>query len=498
METYPYRYSFRLCSLIICSILLCLVSCSSVRVPISSTPVPLLPQSFVPMYTLTAIPAYTSSTVPARTEETSSANKPDLDVIIDTDMAVDDWMAILYLLHHPDIHIRAITVTGAGEAHCNAGVENALGLITLAQHVPIPVACGPEAPLQGNHTFPQGWRDFVDGLANQTLSASVNPGAGIDAIQLLTQTTLSSTEKITLLTLGPLTNVAYALQSTPELAGNIAGIFVMGGAVRVPGNLEGNVPGNPSAEWNIYIDPHAANVVFASGVPVTLVRLDVTNQTPLTMEFLQELEKNQITNTSKFIYSVMNQMQDSIRSGTYYFWDPLSAAILVDNSVATYQKYPICVVETEGSKSGRTEEKAGCPVIHVAVSADAGRFEKGFLDTLNAQPDLQTVDLSSLKGTWSGTSHNGNLAFQVTVTFAGSCNTGIPCGTFDIATLPCSGEYVFIGMTRPNQYEFAEINKQGVCGFGQDFFELQGDGSLFFKSLGDYGVDSGYLQKTSK
>jgi len=267
--------------------------------------------------------------------------------------------------------------------------------------------------------------------------------------------------------------------------------------VHVPGNLDGNVTGNTAAEWNIYIDPHAANVVFASGVPVTLVGLDATNNAPLTMDFLQNLEINQKTNATKFIHSVLNQMQDSIRSGTYYFWDPLSAVILVDNNLATYQQYPICVEETEGTESGRTEVKDGCPQMKVTISVDAGRFEQVFLDALNSQPALSTVYLSSLKGTWSGTSHNGNLAMQVTITLTGICNTGTPCGTFNIATLPCSGEYVFIGMTGDDQYEFAEINKQGYCGYGQEFFQLQADGTLLFKSIGDYGTNSGFLNKTT-
>jgi len=445
----------------------------------------------------TPIPFPSATEMPVNTPNASFDPGTSQNIIIDTDMAIDDWMAILYLLYRKDVNVRAITVTGAGEAHCEAGVRNALGLITLAQHIPIPVACGPEKPLQGNHVFPQGWRDFVDGLAGQALSASANPGAGIDAIKLLTQTIQSSPKKITLLTLGPLTNIALALQATPTLANQILKIYVMGGAVQVPGNLDGNVPGNTAAEWNIYIDPYAANVVFASGVPVTLVGLDATNHAPLTMDFYQRLETNQLTNATRFIHTVLSQMQGSIQSGTYYFWDPLSAVILTDNSLATYQQYPICVVETEGTHSGWTEVKDGCPQLNVAVSVDAGQFEQVFMDTLNSQPDLMAADLTSLMGTWSGISHNGDLDMQITITLNNVCDTGIPCGTFNIATLPCTGEYVFMGMAGSEQYEFAEINKQGVCGYGQDFLQLQADGTLLFKSIGDYGINSGFLNMTT-
>lgn len=330
-----------------------------------------------------ATPSPLQDAVPANTKDASPSLGTSRDVIIDTDMAVDDWMAILFLLHRKDVNVRAITVTGSGEAHCDAGVQNALGLINLAQHLPIPVACGPETPLQGDHAFPQDWRDFVDGLAGQALTQSVNPGEGTDAVKLLTQTLLSSPEKTSVLILGPLTNVALALQATPTLTDQIAGITVMGGAVEVAGNLGEIVPGNTTAEWNIYIDPQAANIVFASGLPITLVSLDATNHAPLTLDFFRQLEKNQETNATKFIHSVLSQMQDSIRSGTYYFWDPLSAAILADKDLATYRQYPICVVETEGKQSGRTEVKDGCPQLNVAVSVDAKRFEEVFLDTLN-------------------------------------------------------------------------------------------------------------------
>src|SRR5678815_3660267 len=75
--------------------------------------------------------------------------------VIDTDMAADDWMAIMYLLSRTDVEVKAITVTGTGEAHCNPGVQNAMNLVALAGSPEVPVACGRETPLQGDHTFPQ-------------------------------------------------------------------------------------------------------------------------------------------------------------------------------------------------------------------------------------------------------------------------------------------------------------------------------------------------------
>ena len=90
--------------------------------------------------------------------------------IYDTDMAHEDMIAALFLLSHPNVDLRAITVTGTGEAHCQPGVKHALGLVALSDHEPIPVACGPEAPLAGDHAFPAQWRQAVDNAYGVTIA----------------------------------------------------------------------------------------------------------------------------------------------------------------------------------------------------------------------------------------------------------------------------------------------------------------------------------------
>ena len=104
-------------------------------------------------------------------------------VIIDTDMAGDDWMAILYLLQRTDIAVKAITVAGTGEAHCGPGVEHALGLAALAgKPGSIPAACGRETPLVGSQVFPDAWRKSVDSLNGLSLPAGQNPAPGQSAL----------------------------------------------------------------------------------------------------------------------------------------------------------------------------------------------------------------------------------------------------------------------------------------------------------------------------
>jgi inosine-uridine nucleoside N-ribohydrolase len=177
------------------------------------------------------------------------------------------------------------------------------------------------------------------------------------------------------------------LQAAPALADRLTMIYIMGGAVEVPGNL--NVPGvgleaNTSAEWNIYVDPYAANVVLQSGAPVTLVPLDATNQAPVTLDFYQRLGAARDTPEAEFAHAVLGQQRDMIAGGGYYFWDPLAAAILADESLATFETRGLSVIEAEGDESGRLVTAADGAPVRFAQGVDQDRFEAQFVEALNA------------------------------------------------------------------------------------------------------------------
>jgi pyrimidine-specific ribonucleoside hydrolase len=312
--------------------------------------------------------------------------------IVDTDMAADDWLAILYLLGRPEVEVKAITVTGAGEAHCAPGSRtapgsrHALDLLALAGRPEIPVACGRETPLQGDHVFPTSWRERVDNLFGLSLPENPNAPAAGSAVDLLARTVRESSRPVHVVTLGPLTNVAQALEVEPSLMDNVQRITIMGGAVHVPGNV-GPVSDidNDVAEWNIYVDPHAAAIVLRSGAPVTLVPLDATNHAPLTMDFYRRLKRDRKTPVAQFAHRILAALVDFIGGGAYYFWDPLAAAIATDDSLATYEEQPLVVIEEDGPQSGRTMVHEDGHPTRVAVSADRARFETLFLDALNGR-----------------------------------------------------------------------------------------------------------------
>jgi pyrimidine-specific ribonucleoside hydrolase len=240
------------------------------------------------------------------------------------------------------------------------------------------VACGREKPLQGDTEFPAAWRAGVEKIRGVTLPKGGEPSA-LSAVELIAQTIQSSPAKVSVLTLGPLTNLGEAVQSRPEIIQNIAMVYIMGGAVDVPGN----VSGKDGPEWNIYVDPHAANLVLDSKAPVTLVPLDATNHVPITSTFYASLKENHAAPAADAVYKMFSA-STSMYTGGMYFWDPLTAAVLTDESLASIETRDIHVVE-DGTETGRTAVTTGGASIRVAVSADAKRFEEVFLKSLNGQ-----------------------------------------------------------------------------------------------------------------
>jgi inosine-uridine nucleoside N-ribohydrolase len=308
--------------------------------------------------------------------------------LIDTDMAADDWMAILYLLQRPDVDVRAITVTGAGEAHCESGVQNALDLVALAGRPEIPVTCGRETPLEGDHVFPPSWRDNVDAMAGIAIPANPNRPQNLDAASFIGGTIRESTGELEIIALGPLTNLAEAFLADPSLAKEIKQLTIMGGAFSVPGNVS-DAPemgiDNEAAEWNIYVDPYAAGLVVASGAPVTFVPLDASNHVRLDEAFYNQLEGDRTTPEAEFVYQVLTENIGFVRSGDYYFWDPLTAAMAADESLGVYETGPVLVIEEEGPERGATRlDEAGSPA-RIATATDGERFKRHFLDVLNGR-----------------------------------------------------------------------------------------------------------------
>jgi pyrimidine-specific ribonucleoside hydrolase len=302
---------------------------------------------------------------------------PVRDVVVDTDLAADDLVALAFLLESPQVDVRAITVSGTGEVRCPAGLEVARGVLALTGHDDIPVACGTSTPLPGGHQFPAEWRYSAAAAWGLDLPEDAAPDQETTGVDLLAQ---SLTRRTTLLALGSLTNVAAAFEADPSLAGRVRDVVLMGGAVDVGGNVYLDGVEAPTAEWNVYVDPQAAQEVFSSGAPATMVGLDATNEAPISGDFVGRLEETVESEAGRMAADVLagNPLVDS---GEASFWDPLAAAVVIAPELATTEEMPIDVV-VDGEESGRTIESANGKTVSVAVDTDAVALEALLLQTL--------------------------------------------------------------------------------------------------------------------
>ncbi len=302
--------------------------------------------------------------------------------IIDTDVAIDDWMAMLFLLGRPQVDVQAITVAATGEAHARPGVRTVQGLLALVgnrdaavavgRSTPLllalvgnrdaAVAVGRSTPLRGQQAFPLALRWAMDVRLFLRLPRPLQPAAQQSAAALLAEQITEAPQPMTIVALGPLTNLAEALLAQPALAGRIARIVIMGGAWRVSGNIETLSPriDNPHAEWNIFCDPYAADVVLRCGAPITLVPVDATDQVPLTEELVQRLAAGP----------------------TFYLWDPLAAAVAVQPEIVTCEQRRVAVMQEPGRELGRVVEDAERGVVDIAVQVDRPAFERAFVACL--------------------------------------------------------------------------------------------------------------------
>lgn len=202
-------------------------------------------------------------------------------IILDTDPGIDDSLAILLALASPELKLEAVTVT-TGNCTTAQGTKNALGVLQIAGAAHIPVAAGAEVPLiQPLLTAPETHGDT--GLGYAQLPALETAPVDQHAVDFLIERIMAAPGEITLVPVAPLTNLALAIRREPRIVQAVKEVIIMGGAIRHEGNT------TPLAEFNVYVDPHAAYIVYHSGMPITLVPLDVTYQCVLTQTDVDRL-----------------------------------------------------------------------------------------------------------------------------------------------------------------------------------------------------------------
>ena len=307
-----------------------------------------------------------------------------LPVIFDDDGSQDGTAALAYLLSHPGVSIRAITIS-YGEAHPDVYVQHIARKLDELGIDGIPLGAGQDAPLAGSNAFPDWLRESSNNFGGMPVPNADQTYPVQDAAELIVATVNASPEPITIYLSGAQTNLAEALQLNADIAENIAGVYIMGGAVYVPGNIKGLTPesDNEVAEWNIYADPQAAKEVYASGLPLYLVTLDATNQVTLDAEDIQPWREG--GPLADFAFEIYERKLENFGGRNAETWDLMTAAVMVDPSLCGFASLSLDVITVDGATSGQTVvDECGAPNVEVCLSPDAGRIKENFREVFSA------------------------------------------------------------------------------------------------------------------
>lgn len=293
--------------------------------------------------------------------------------VIDTDTATDDAVALVMALTYPDVHVEAITVV-AGNVGLDQTVQNALYTVELCGKS-VPVYAGADRPLQ----VPLVTADLVhgkDGLGDIGLPLFGREPAKGHAVDALLAAARKFPGELTLVTLGPLTNIALAIYLDPSFASKVRRCVVMGGAPDGVGNA------TAAAEFNIYVDPEAARIVVRSGMPVEVVGWDVTLQhAMLTPEENQELRSHD-TARSRFVADIQRPVlalwERLYGHPMVCLPDPLAMAVALDPSIARMQRVALDVEVSGELTRGMTvvDRRPEAPSANASVTTfvDRPRF----------------------------------------------------------------------------------------------------------------------------
>lgn len=303
-------------------------------------------------------------------------------IILDSDPGIDDSLAILLALASPELVLDGIS-TIHGNASTAQVTTNALSILELANAGHVPVYKGCDIPLVKESLLsPETHGDT--GLGYAKLPAPQSQARAGHGSDFLIDSIMSSPNEITLVAIGPLTNVALAIRKEPRIIENVKEVFIMGGAIKHQGNT------TPLAEFNTYVDPHAAHMVFHSGMPIILTPLDVTYQCIFLKEDLDRLLKIDspitkfISDSTRFYMEFHDEYQ---KIDGCVINDPMTLALTFMPEICDYEDLYVDVDISTGVGLGNTfadfynyDKKA--PNMKLALGVRPRMFMELFLERM--------------------------------------------------------------------------------------------------------------------
>jgi inosine-uridine nucleoside N-ribohydrolase len=281
-----------------------------------------------------------SNAAPAEESPAEVPSRPQR-IILDTDPGVDDAMAIFLALRSPELQLEAIT-TVSGNVPLSFTLPNALRLVEIAGRTDVPVAAGAAVPLL-RRLVTAAYVHGNNGLGGVEFPEPKIKPVAESAVELIRRIVRANPGEITIAAVGPLTNIATLLKLDPSIAPLIKSFALMGGSLS-----GGNI--TPAAEFNFYVDPEAARIVFDSNVPILMVGLDVTHKVLLRESQVKILEaaQNPVSQAAaKIMRATMARIKPTNDETVVAMHDPLTIASLIDPSLITAKDYYV-QIETTG------------------------------------------------------------------------------------------------------------------------------------------------------
>lgn len=271
-------------------------------------------------------------------------------IIIDTDPGVDDALTFLLALASPEIQLEALT-TVQGNVTIEKATRNALSVLELANASHIPVVQGCSHPLiKTPHNSGEAVHGQT-GIGEAVLPEPKSKAIEGHAVDYLIERVLAEPSELSIFPIGPLTNIALAIRKEPRFAKAVKELVIMGGAIRSGGNI------TPLAEFNIHEDPHAAHVVFNSGIPITLIPLDATYKCLLTAEDVERLNKvdspiARFVRDATATYMNFYLKYEGFKGCALH--DPLTLAVIFAPEIFSFEHHYVDVDISGGVSTGKT------------------------------------------------------------------------------------------------------------------------------------------------
>ncbi|MDO8391542.1 MAG: nucleoside hydrolase [Actinomycetota bacterium] len=304
-------------------------------------------------------------------------------MIYDDDGSRDGTVALLYLLTQPQISIQAVNIS-YGEAHPSVYIQYIGRMLDGFGFGDIPLGAGGDAPLATGTPFPDWIRELSNRFWELQLPNADKSYPVQGAPALMAATINRASVPVTIFSSGTLTTLAQALRLSPGIRDKIAAVYIMGGAVNVPGNITNLIPNsnNKVSEWNFYADPQAAKEVFESGLKLYLIPLDATNEVISHQDDFRlwrngDGKADLAADIYEMLFTAYGLQEAEI-------FDPTAAVIMVRPETCAFQPLHLDVITEAGTNSGQTVVVPnGEPNVDACLDPDAGLIMQALSDSFS-------------------------------------------------------------------------------------------------------------------